>query len=81
VGQGTDIGVVELNRKRATLGGNFQGLIKSPMLDAKIIECAKRCAGKVAKLWMISLCLKLSDNCDRNNDFMLIEFEQGTRIS
>jgi hypothetical protein len=81
VGQGTYIGVVELNRKRATFRSDCEWLIEPTMLDSKIIECAQGCTGKVAKFWVISLCLKLSDNCDRNNDFMLIKFEQGSRIS
>jgi hypothetical protein len=51
------------------------------MFDTKIIECAKCGAGKVAKFWMVSFGLKLSDYCDRNNDFVLFKAEQGSRIS
>jgi hypothetical protein len=51
------------------------------MFDAKVIECAKCCTGKVAKLWVISFGLKLSDDCDRNNDLMLFEFVKCAGVS
>jgi hypothetical protein len=51
------------------------------MFDTKIIECAKCGAGKVAKFWVISFGLKLSDYCDRNYDLVLFKAEQGSRIS
>jgi hypothetical protein len=51
------------------------------MFDAKIIECAQGCTGKVAKFWVISLGLKLSDDCDRNNDLMLFKFEKCAWVS
>jgi hypothetical protein len=51
------------------------------MFDSKIIECAQGCTGKVAKFWVISLCLKLSDNCDRNNNLMLFKFEKCAGVS
>jgi hypothetical protein len=50
-------------------------------LDAKVVQCAKCGAGKVAKFRMISLGLKLSDNCDRNNDLMLFEFVKCAWVS
>jgi hypothetical protein len=51
------------------------------MFDAKIIECTQGCTGKVAKFWVISLGLKLSDDCDRNNDLMLFKFEKCAWVS
>jgi hypothetical protein len=41
------------------------------MADSKIIKCAKGGTGKVAKFRVISFGLKLSDNCDRDDDLML----------
>jgi hypothetical protein len=51
------------------------------MFDTKVIKRAKCGAGKVAKFRMISFGLKLSDNCDRNNDLMLFEFVKCAWVS
>jgi hypothetical protein len=56
-------------------------LIKATMFNAEIIECAKGGAGKVAKFGMVSFSFELSDNCDRDDDFMLFKAEQRSGIS
>jgi hypothetical protein len=43
------------------------------MFDAKIIEGAQSCPGKVTEFRMIALCLEFADNSYRNDDFMLFK--------
>jgi hypothetical protein len=43
------------------------------MFNAQIIEGAQSSAGKVAKFWMVTLCLKFANNGDRNDYFMLFK--------
>lgn len=46
------------------------------MCNAQVIEGAQCGAGKVAEFGMITLGFELTDNCDRDDYFMLFKFRE-----
>lgn len=50
------------------------------MSNAQVIEGAQCSAGKVPEFGMIALSFELTDNCDRDDYFMLFKFRERVGV-
>ena len=72
--------MVEFNAKQTTFIVDLDRLIESAVFEANIVEHPQGRPGEVAKLWVVALGLKLSDDDDWDDDFVLSKSADCRRV-
>ena len=72
--------VVELDVQRAAAVADRYRIVQPTVLDAQVVEHAERLPGEPAKLRVVPLPLQLADHDERQDDLVLTEAAQCSRV-